>query len=97
MAFRAFVASENLAMYTVKTAAERLSVCPSVVYDLVASGILPHYRIGKKGCRGAIRIDEADLNAFLAAQKREKGPATTMPPAPRKPHVILKHLRLRTC
>jgi excisionase family DNA binding protein len=88
--------SENQAMYTVKTAAHRLSVCPSVVYDLVASGAIPHYRFGKNGCRGAIRIDEADLDAFLAAQKRKKGPEA-MPPAPRKPRVILKHLRLRSC
>ncbi len=56
-------------MYSVKTAAERLSLCPSVVYDLVASGVLPRYRIGKKGCRGAIRIEKADLDAFLAAPR----------------------------
>ena len=83
-------------MYTVKSASERLSVCPSVVYDLVASGALPHYRIGKKGCRGAIRIAEPDLEAYLDSQKRDKG-QEVIPPAPRKPRVTLKHLRLKPC
>jgi excisionase family DNA binding protein len=82
-------------MVTVKGASERLTVCPSVVYDLVASGTLPHYRIGKSGRRGSIRILEADLDAFLAAQKREKGPEVN-PPAPRaaRKKTIFRHINV---
>jgi len=82
------------AVFTVKTAAERMSVCESVVYDLVASGVLPHYRIGKTGSRGAIRIEAADLDAFLASLRREKEPEAVKPPA-RNSKVILKHLKLK--
>jgi excisionase family DNA binding protein len=81
-------------MYTVRTAAEKLGLCPSVVYSLVASGTLPHYRLGKQPGKGAIRISEADLDAFLKTRKREKEPEAT-PPAPRKPAIVLKHLRLK--
>jgi excisionase family DNA binding protein len=82
-------------MYTVKSAAEHLSVCPSIVYDLVGSGALPHFRIGKNGTRGAIRIAEADLEAYLARQKREKGPEV-MPPAPKPPRkkTLFRHIRV---
>ncbi len=83
-------------MYSVKTAAERMGVCESIVYGLVASGAIPHYRIGAPGRRGAIRIAEADLESYLASQKRDKGQEAN-PPAPRKPRVTLKHLRLKPC
>jgi hypothetical protein len=65
------------------------------VYDLVAAGALPHYRFGKAGCRGSIRIAEADLEAFLAAQKRGEGPKDSVPPA-QKQRIILKHVKLKS-
>ena len=76
-------------MHTVKTAAKRLCICPGIIYDLVTSGALPHYRLGKHGRRGAIRIDEADLEAYLAAQKREKEPdAPTAPQHESHPSLV---------
>jgi excisionase family DNA binding protein len=82
----------ELTMNTVKAAATKLNVCPSVVYDLVASGALPHYRIGRPGRRGAIRIADADLEAYLAGQKRETGPM--VPQAPKR-NIVLKHVKLK--
>jgi excisionase family DNA binding protein len=53
-------------MLSVKQAAARLGVSASLVYELVASGTLPCYRLGKRHRRGTIRFAEADLQAFLA-------------------------------
>ena len=38
---------------------------------------LPHFRLGGRGKRGAIRIDLADLDAFILAQKVEGPPAAS--------------------
>jgi excisionase family DNA binding protein len=80
-------------MYTVKQAAERLGVCTSVVYDLVATGALPHYRIGKQGCRGSIRIERVDLEAYLVSQRREEKPKVSNPPA-RKAKNAFRHIKV---
>ena len=50
-------------LLTVKQAAERLNVRPSTVYALCAGRKLRHARLGVG--RGAIRIDEADLQDYL--------------------------------
>src|SRR5262245_27133831 len=50
-------------LLTIKQAAERLNVCPATVYDLCAQRKLAHHRVGVG--RGTIRIDEADLAAFM--------------------------------
>jgi excisionase family DNA binding protein len=34
-------------MFTVQEIAERLKVSPATIYDAVASGELPHHRIGR--------------------------------------------------
>ncbi len=60
----------------------------NMVYKLCAQKRLPHYRIGGDGKRGCIRIDEADLEAFLAACKQDGGPALAAAPA-------LKHVTPR--
>jgi excisionase family DNA binding protein len=75
---------------TVRQAAERASVCASVVYAWVAAGMLPHFRLGMPGRKGSIRIAEADLDAFLASQRREGRKESAPPPQPLK----LKHLQL---
>lgn len=49
---------------TVKEAAKRLEVSPSLVYDWCKAGSMPHKRFGRKGKRGTIRISEADIAAF---------------------------------
>jgi excisionase family DNA binding protein len=78
-------------LLTVKSAAQRLAISQSLLYELCASGSLPHVRIARPGSRGIIRIEAADLDGFIARQK------TTGKPQPRLPttkqpfkHVILK-------
>lgn len=62
---------------TVREVADRLRVSASSVYLVVESGRLAHHRIGAR--RGAIRISEDDLEAYLAQCRREP---TTHTPAP---------------
>lgn len=51
---------------TVKQAAERTGFSESLIYCWTATEKrLRHIRIGKKGARGSIRIDPADLQAFI--------------------------------
>ena len=70
-------------MLTVKQVAERLGVSSSQVYALCSSGKLAHYRFGVG--KGALRISEEQLAAFLAA-------TTFKPPAAELPE--LRHIRL---
>lgn len=58
----------NRTMLTVRDVAARLNVSPGCVYRLVSLGVLPHIRIGAG--RGTIRVDEADLAAFVEREKR---------------------------
>jgi excisionase family DNA binding protein len=69
---------------TPKQVAARVGVSDSLVYEWCAQGLLKHYRFGVKGRRGCIRIEEADLDAFLAACLHEIRPQ--VPP--------LKHIKL---
>ncbi len=70
-------------------------VCPGLVYIWVQSGVLAHYRMGRPGTRGVIRVAEADLQTFLASLKRETRPKA-MPPAskPAKPKSAFRHINL---
>jgi len=81
-------------MLTVKQVAERLTVSEALVYGWVQSGALPSFRFGQAGRRGSIRIAEADLETFLAAQKTS--PKESVPPVTRKPAIVLKHLKLKS-
>jgi excisionase family DNA binding protein len=78
---------------TVKLAAARIGVSPGLIYDWVGSGVLPHFRVGRVGRRGGIRLAAADPDAFLLTLKQGRGPKVTTPPA--LPPVKLKHLRLK--
>lgn len=67
---------------TVKETAERLKLSVGCVYQLIAERRLPHLRIG---CgRGAIRIREEDLSAFLDTCRVQQHPR----------QAALKHIRL---
>lgn len=78
-------------MLTVAQAAERLGISDSLVYELCASGALPHVRLGRPGRRGVIRLDPVDLDAFLASQK--VGSTATAARAPPKPQQrVFKHV-----
>jgi excisionase family DNA binding protein len=67
---------------TIKRAAERAGVSPSLVYGWCEERRLRHYRFGGKGRRGKIMVEEADLDAFLdecaveAGDADEDGPLT---------------------
>jgi len=84
-------------MLTVKQAATTAGVSAGLVYIWVESGVLPHYRLGRPGTRGAIRIGETDLFAFLESAKHEKKPNSTPPATTRKyqPKPVFKHLSIR--
>jgi excisionase family DNA binding protein len=77
---------------SVKEVAARLSISEALVYTWVESGQLAHFRLGGQGKRGAIRVDETDLERFLATRKKN-GRQGCPPPAP-VPRVKLKHLQL---
>ncbi len=80
---------------TVKDVAARAGVCPGLVYIWVQSGVLAHYRVGRPGTRGAIRVAEADLQVFLASLKREPRPEATPPaPVPERKKPVYKHLKI---
>jgi len=79
---------------TVQQVAVRLNVCDDLVYDWCNSGMLPHFRLGRKGRRGGIRIEEGALEAFLTTQKQEERQPPRSP-APRRKPVKLANLRLK--
>jgi excisionase family DNA binding protein len=67
-------------LLTVQQAAQRLHVSPSTVYELCGSRRIAHVRVGL--ARGTIRIDEAELEAFI--RKATVQPAEPAAPQPRK-------------
>jgi excisionase family DNA binding protein len=73
-------------MLTPKQAAEKIGVSDSLIYEWCAAGLLPHYRFGRKGRRGCIRIAEAELDAFLSRCRQE-----ALPPVPPLKHIQLNH------
>jgi excisionase family DNA binding protein len=75
-------------MLTVKQAAARLRVSPSLVYSWCEDHLLPHYRMGGKGRRGKILIEEAALDTFLHGCRVE-------PNAVDASTFDLKHIHLR--
>jgi hypothetical protein len=80
---------------TVNEAAERASVCPTIVYGWVSARLLPYYRIGSKGARGKIFIEEPDLAAYLESCRVEAVlPSPRKMAKPAKP--LLRHLTLRS-
>jgi excisionase family DNA binding protein len=72
-------------MLTVAQAAKRAGVCPAVVYAWVAGKVLAHLRVGRPGTRGAIRVLEADLDAYLASLRVEPRAEPASVPVTAKP------------
>ena len=72
---------------TVKQAAERLEVSPSLVYSLVAAGKLRFCRVGHG--RGRIRIPEDPIGEYLSRCTFGVRDVKLSAPLPR-----LKHIRL---
>jgi excisionase family DNA binding protein len=75
---------------TVHEVADRLRVSQSSVYLLVESGRLAHHRIGAR--RGAIRISEDDLTAYLAESRQDQRRESAAAPLISPPK--LKHIKL---
>lgn len=61
-----------MASLTVKEAAAKAHVSPSLIYELCSLGVLPHIRLGRPGKRGCIRIDSDELDGFLAGCRKER-------------------------
>jgi excisionase family DNA binding protein len=67
---------------TIKQAAERAGLSPSLVYGWCQEHRLRHYRFGGKGRRGKIMVEVSDLDTFLeecvveAGDADEDGPLT---------------------
>jgi excisionase family DNA binding protein len=75
-------------MLTVKQVAERLRISASLVYSWCEDQLLPHYRMGGKGKRGKILIEENALDAFLQSCKVEPRALDAL-------SINLKHITLR--
>jgi excisionase family DNA binding protein len=83
-------------MLTVKEAAERLHVSPSLLYALCSRRAIAHERFGLG--RGAIRISEEALAEFQE-RCRVRGSAAAALPArvtPPRPPPTLRHVKLRS-
>src|SRR4051794_35781443 len=81
-------------LLTVHEAADLLRLSDAAVYALCKAGQLPHYRLGKG--KGAIRINEGDLLAYLQQSKQgatlasQGGPLPRLSPRPqrvKRPHL----------
>jgi excisionase family DNA binding protein len=83
-------------MLTVRSAARLAGVSVCLMYVWIRSGMIAHYRVGRPGSRGGIRIAEADLDAFLAGMRKNGVSAKMKPVAARLPpqSIKLKHLSL---
>ena len=73
---------------TVREVASVLKVSPATVYQLCADRKIAHLRVGTG--RGAIRIRDEDLTAFIAAATVRP----SEPTAPKQPLIKLKHLKI---
>jgi excisionase family DNA binding protein len=72
-------------MLSARQAATRLGVSLSLVYQLCSEMVLKHYRIGGKGKRGRICIEESEVEQYRQSCIRESS---------RLPVRTLKHLTL---
>jgi excisionase family DNA binding protein len=75
-------------MLTVKQVSEKLRISASLVYSWCEDQLLPHYRMGGKGKRGKILIEEAALDAFLQSRRVESRAVDAS-------SLDLKHIALR--
>jgi excisionase family DNA binding protein len=78
------------ALLKIAQVAERLSLSRSAVYLLVERGELACYRVGPH--RGAIRVSEEQLGAYLKGRNEGGSEPPPSPSLPRK--VTLKHLHI---
>jgi len=80
-------------LMTVKEVARFLRLSLAETYRLVNSKCLTHFRVGPG--RGAIRIAEADVMAFLENRRQGREPAARDDVSPGRRSTPLKHIRVR--
>ncbi len=78
-------------MLTVRDIAARLRCGVSTAYELVRSGRIQSFRIGRSG--GSIRVSEEQLQVYLESCMSSE-PDEPAQPRPTPSRVVLKHLRL---
>jgi excisionase family DNA binding protein len=61
-------------LLTVKEAARTAGVSAALIYQLCDERRLPHYRLGGRGRRGKILIDQDELDKFVASCKVTEPP-----------------------
>ncbi len=66
---------------TPRQVAERAGVSPGLIYQWCQEKRLPHFRMGGRGKRGRVLIEDADLDPFLLALKVLAGAAPSSAPA----------------
>jgi excisionase family DNA binding protein len=76
-------------MLSVKAAAQRFGVSPSLLYQLVARRAIDHYRVG-----GKIVFAEGDLDAYLVRCRITADRASVSPPRVSTRRVKLRHISL---
>jgi excisionase family DNA binding protein len=72
-------------MLTPRQAADRLGVSLSLIYQLCKEQVLRHFRLGGRGKRGRIRIEEGELERYRTSCLRQEVLV---------PQVTLRHLKL---
>lgn len=76
-------------LLTVSEVARQLRVTGGCVYRMLSVGELPCIRVGRG--QGRVRVDQADLDAFLAERREVNLPSTQT--RPNRPRLKLKHLK----
>ena len=76
-------------MHSVKTAAAKLGISPSKVYQLTGRRQVSFYRIG-----GKILFEDADLERYKKAARVEAVPVKVSAPPVRRRTIALKHVLL---
>lgn len=71
------VTTEGIRWLSSAEAAKRLGVTPRTLYRFIDSGQLPAYRLGR-----VIRLQEADIDAFIEASRIEPGTLDHLYPEP---------------
>jgi excisionase family DNA binding protein len=75
-----------MGLLTVRDVAERLAICASLVYDLIAARQIAFHRIGK-GRGGSIRISETDLNDYLDRCRTDRQEPQRQAPSRKLKHI----------
>ena len=73
-------------LLTVAEVAQRLAISPDQVYLLVKADKLSHVRVGIGGKRPRIRFTEADVEAYIARNRKVAAADREYPDVSRVPH-----------